>query len=553
MKAAEGSEAGAGPAAEAASSGRPAAVVEELFTARFEAVAREMGELLRRTALSTNVKERLDFSCAVLDPEGELVVNAPHIPVHLGALGLCVRTVAGAVPMRPGDAVVTNSPAFGGSHLPDVTVITPVFEADPEVPRDRPAEEPGDNGALLGYVASRAHHAEIGGRRPGSMPPDARFLEEEGVVIPPTRLVKEGAPRWEAIRTLLTTAPWPTRAVEENLADLTAALAANQQGATALRGLAAAHGRGTLREQMRVLAGRAAERLGEALRALGDGTYRAEERLDDGTPLAVGVEVATGRARISFAGSGPIHPGNLNATPAVVRSAVLYVLRLLVEALAPARLPLNEGLLRPVELEIPRGVLNPEFPEDPARAPAVVGGNTETSQRVVDTLLKALGLAACSQGTMNNVLFGSERFGYYETVCGGTGATAERDGASAVHSHMTNTRATDPEVLELRYPVRLERFAVRTRSGGAGRRRGGDGAVREIRFLEPLSLSVLTQHRRERPYGVSGGEPGSAGRQRVERASGAVEELGPVDGCEVEAGDRLVLVTPGGGGWGAPA
>ncbi|MFP3942148.1 MAG: hydantoinase B/oxoprolinase family protein, partial [Thermoanaerobaculia bacterium] len=407
--------------------------------------------------------------------------------------------------------------------------------------------------ALLGYVASRAHHAEIGGRRPGSMPPDARSLEEEGVVIPPTRLVEEGAPRWEAIRTLLTAAPWPTRAVEENLADLTAALAANHRGAAALRGLASAHGRGTLREQMQVLAGRAAERLGEALRALGDGTYRARERLDDGTPLAVTMEVAGGRARVSFAGSGPVHPGNLNATPAVVRSAVLYVLRLLVEALAPARLPLNEGLLRPVELEVPRGVLNPEFPEDPARAPAVVGGNTETSQRVVDTLLKALGLAACSQGTMNNVLFGSERFGYYETVCGGTGATAEQDGASAVHSHMTNTRATDPEVLELRYPVRLERFAVRRGSGGAGRRRGGDGAVREIRFLEPLSLSVLTQHRRERPYGVAGGEAGSAGRQRVERASGEVEELGPVDGCEVEAGDRLVLQTPGGGGWGTPA
>lgn len=525
--------------------GRPAAVVEELFTARFEAVAREMGELLRRTALSTNVKERLDFSCAVLDPEGELVVNAPHIPVHLGALGLCVRTVAAAVPMRPGDAVVTNSPAFGGSHLPDVTVITPVF--------DQAGGEPAEARVLLGYVASRAHHAEIGGRRPGSMPPDARTLEEEGVVIPPTRLVEEGAPRWDGVRELLTDAPWPTRAVEENLADLSAALAANHRGAATLRGLAATHGRGTVRQQMRVLAGRAAERLEEALRALGDGTYRAEERLDDGTPLVVAVEVASGRARVSFAGSGPVHPGNLNATPAVVRSAVLYVLRLLVEALAPARLPLNEGLLRPVELEIPRGVLHPGFPADPARAPAVVGGNTETSQRVVDTLLKALGLAACSQGTMNNVLFGSERFGYYETVCGGTGAIAERDGASAVHSHMTNTRATDPEVLELRYPVRLERFAVRRGSGGAGRRRGGDGAVREIRFLEPLSLSVLTQHRRERPYGVAGGESGAPGRQRVERSSGGAVELGPVDGYEVEAGDRLVLETPGGGGWGDPA
>ncbi len=518
----------------------PAAVVEELFTARFEALAREMGELLRRTALSTNVKERLDFSCALLDPAGELVVNAPHIPVHLGALGLCVRTVAGALELEPGDVVVTNSPAFGGSHLPDVTVITPVF-GGPEAGGARPP--------LLGYVASRAHHAEIGGVRPGSMPPDARCLAEEGVVIPPTRLVAGGEPRWEALRALLTGGPHPSRAVEENLADLAAAVAANHRGADALEALVAEHGREAVGEQMKILAGRAERRLGEALERLGDGLYRAEERLDDGTPLVASIEVAAGRARISFAGSGPVHPGNLNATPAVVRSAVLYVLRLLVEG----PLPLNEGLLRPVALEIPRGLLNPAFPDDPRRAPAVVGGNVETSQRLVDTLLRALGLAACSQGTMNNVLFGSSEFGYYETVCGGCGATAGADGASAVHSHMTNTRITDPEVLERRYPVRLERFAVRRGSGGAGRFRGGDGVVRELRFLAPVSLSVLSQHRVERPYGMAGGEPGARGRQRVIRAGGDEElELAPVDGCELEPGDRLVLETPGGGGWGSP-
>jgi 5-oxoprolinase (ATP-hydrolysing) len=537
-----------------AAAGRPAAVAEELFTARFEAIAREMGELLRRTALSTNVKERLDFSCALLDPAGELVVNAPHIPVHLGALGLCVRSVAAALDLGPGDVAVTNSPAFGGSHLPDVTVVTPVF-----------ADSAGTARApLLGYVASRAHHAEIGGIRPGSMPPEARCLAEEGVVIPPTLLVAAGEPRWEELRGLLASAPWPSRAVEENLADLAAALAANHRGAEALRALAAAHGREEVRRQMRGLAGRAGDRLEAALRWLGDGVYRAEERLDDGSPLVAAVEVAGGRARISFAGSAPVHPGNLNATPAVVRSAVLYVLRLLVEAAseaeaeahgtagAGAALPLNEGLLRPVELEVPRGMLDPEFSDDPRRAPAVVGGNVETSQRLVDTLLKALRLAACSQGTMNNVLFGTDRFGYYETVCGGTGATAGRHGASAVHSHMTNTRATDPEVLEHRYPVRLKRFAVRRGSGGAGRRRGGDGAVRELLFLAPVSLSVLTQHRRERPYGVDGGEPGAPGRQRVVRAGGEVEELEPVDGRELRAGDRLVLETPGGGGWGSP-
>ena len=520
---------------------RPAVVVEELFTARFEAIAREMGELLRRTSLSTNVKERLDFSCALLDPEGELVVNAPHIPVHLGALGLCVRSVAVALPLGPGDVAVTNSPAFGGSHLPDVTVIEPVYD------------DAGEH--LLGYVASRAHHAEIGGARPGSMPPSARTLAEEGVVIAPTLLARAGEPRWEAMRELLSGGTYPSRSVDENLADLAAALAASRRGADALRALARRHGRGVVSEQMRGLSRRAGDRLRTALRRLGDGTYRAEERLDDGSPIVVAIEVADGRARVSFAGSSPVHPGNLNATPAVVRSAVLYVLRLLITAYGEpgdGPLPLNEGLLRPVELEIPRGLLSPDFPDDPREAPAVVGGNTETSQRVVDTLIRALRLAAGSQGTMNNTLFGTERFGYYETVCGGCGATAERDGASALHSHMTNTRATDPEVLEKRYPVRLDRFAIRRGSGGAGRRRGGDGAVRELVFLEPVSLSVLTQHRRERPFGIDGGEPGAPGRQRLIRADGRVEELPPVGGCEAESGDRLVMETPGGGGWGAP-
>ncbi len=512
---------------------RPRAVVEELFTARFEAIAREMGELLRRTALSTNVKERLDFSCALLDPAGELVVNAPHIPVHLGALGLCVRRVAEALDLAPGDVVVTNSPAYGGSHLPDVTVVSPVFEGAP-------------GSALLGYVANRAHHAEIGGTRPGSMPPDATSLAEEGVVIPPTRVIEGGTARWERLRTVLSEAPFPSRNVEENLADLEAQVAANHRGEEALRSLVAAHGRQTVVEQMGSLAGRAAERLGAALRRLGDGVYRAEERLDDGAVLAVAVTVEDGRAAISFDGSSGVHPGNLNATPAVVRSAVLYVLRLLVRE----PLPLNEGLLRPVELSIPAGILSPPFPDEPHRAPAVVGGNVETSQRLVDTLIKALGLAACSQGTMNNVLFGTDRFGYYETVCGGAGATAEAPGAAAVHTHMTNTRITDPEVLEHRYPVRLERFAVRRGSGGAGAYPGGDGAVRELVFLEPMQLSLLTQHRVERPYGAAGGAAGAPGAQRVVRAGGEVVALGPVDGCDVEPGDRLILETPGGGGWG---
>jgi 5-oxoprolinase (ATP-hydrolysing) len=348
--------------------------------------------------------------------------------------------------------------------------------------------------------------------------------------------------------------------VDENLADLAAAVAANHHGAEGLRALAAEHGRGSVRGAMAALRARAEAQVRATLRAFGDVQREAEELLDDGSPLRVAVAVAGDALRIDFAGSAGVHPGNLNATPAVVRSAVLYVLRLLVGAaaasggVAEAPVPLNEGLLEPVDLRVPAGgLLDPPFSADPALAPAVVGGNVETSQRLVDTLVKAFGLAACSQGTMNNVLFGDGRLGYYETVCGGCGAGPGFDGASAVHSHMTNTRITDPEVLEHRYPVRLERFAVRRGSGGAGRWRGGDGAVRELRFLAPLSLSMLTQHRASGPYGVAGGEPGLPGRQRLLRAAGGEEELGSVDGREVGPGDRLLLETPGGGGWGEPS
>lgn len=523
---------------------RPEAVELALFTHRFEAIAREMGEMLQRTALSTNVKERLDFSCALLDAGGRLVVNAPHIPVHLGALGLCVRKVASVLDLGPGDVAVTNHPAFGGSHLPDVTVVTPVFSEEEMTDGKAPR--------LLGYVASRAHHAEIGGRRPGSMPPDARTLAEEGVVLEPSLLLASGEPRWQEMRRRLESGPYPSRSVAENLADLAAAVAANRRGAEALRRLARDHGAGKVAEQMAALQALAARSLAEALIAHGDGRYQARELLDDGTPIAVSVELSGGRGRVDFTGTGATHPGNLNAPPAVATSAVLYVLRLLLER----PLPLNEGMLEPIELILPEGsFLNPRFPQDPTDAPAVVGGNVETSQRVVDTLLKALGLAAGSQGTMNNLLFGNAGFGYYETVCGGVGAGPGFDGASAVHSHMTNTRITDPEILEHRYPVRLERFAIRRGSGGAGRWRGGDGVVRELTFLEPVSLSLLSQHRAAGPYGMNGGHPGTPGRQRLLRAGAPpdeAEELAGIDGREVEAGDRLILETPGGGGWGSP-
>jgi 5-oxoprolinase (ATP-hydrolysing) len=513
---------------------RPEAVRLELFTNRFRTIAREMGERLRHTAISTNVKERLDFSCAVLDPEGVLIVNAPHIPVHLGALGMCVRQVRRSLALGPGDVVVTNHPGFGGSHLPDITVVTPVhLDPDPGSP-------------LLGYVASRAHHAEIGGARPGSMPPAATSLAEEGVVIPPTLLAHAGEPRWDDLRALLEGAPYPTRAVEDNLADLRAAVAAGHAGAEALRALAGAHGVETVHSYMHALTALAERRIRDAFERIPDGTYAAEERLDDGSPLCVRLDIRGDEARIDFDGSAPVHPGNLNATPAIVASAVIYVLRLMIDE----PLPLNEGFMRAISLRIPRGMLDPLFPDDPAEAPAVVGGNVETSQRIVDTLLKALGLAACSQGTMNNVLFGNDRFGYYETVCGGAGAGPGFAGASAVHTHMTNTRITDPEVLEHRYPVRVDRFAIRTGSGGGGEFRGGDGVVRELTFLEAVDLSVLTQHREVAPYGLEGGEDGSTGAQRVVRASGEIETLSSIDGCRAAPGDRLILETPGGGGYG---
>lgn len=512
------------------------AVALELFANRFSAIAWEMGELMRRVAISTNVKERLDYSCGVLDAEGRLVVNAPHIPVHLGALGECVRSVVASLEMGPGDVVVTNHPAFGGSHLPDITVVTPVSFGS------------GEQRVDLGYVATRAHHAELGGTRPGSMPPSATSLIQEGVVIAPRYLVRGGVADWEGMRGLLEDAPFPSRAVEENIADLRAAVAANHRGALALEQMAELHGVDSTVRFMRELAIEARRGLEAVIRRVGTGIYRAEELLDDGSGLSVEIEVSESRMRFDFTGSAEVHAGNLNATPSIVRSVVLYVLRVL----AGGRMPLNEGLLEPVELLIPEGILSPPFPDDPADCPAVVGGNVETSQRLVDLLFKAFGTVACSQGTMNNVLFGDQRFGYYETVCGGMGAGEGFDGASAVHSHMTNTAITDPEVLEQRYPVRLERFCIRSGSGGAGEWEGGDGVIRELRFLEPLSLSVLGQHRKEVPYGVGGGSAGAPGRAVVERVDGECEVLEPVDEREVAPGDRLVLETPGGGGWGAP-
>ena len=512
----------------------------QLYTNRFASAAEEMGEVLRKTSMSVNVKERLDFSCALLDADGYLVVNAPHIPVHLGAMGTCVRSVIYHLKdlqgfenlggLVEGDIIITNHPAFGGSHLPDVTVITPVFV----------------EGERIGFVASRAHHAEIGGKRPGSMPPDATRLSEEGVVIPPAFLAHNGDFRWDTIKQLLTDAEWPTRSLHENMADLQSAVSANHRGAEKLKSIANEFGVGDVTTYMRRLKEYASDRMRLTLTNLPNGEYSAREIMDDGSTLAVKCTVTDDSMSIDFSGTSAVNKGNLNANPSIVTSVVIYVLRLMIDG----PLPLNDGLLEPVELILPECMLNPNFPDDPTECPAVVGGNIETSQRLTDTLLKAFGLSACSYGSMNNVLFGNDQFGYYETVGGGTGAGNGFHGADAVHQHMTNTRATDPEVLEHRYPVRLDRYAIRKESGGDGKWTGGNGTIRELTFLEPVSLSVLSQHRENDPFGLSGGGPAKPGRQWIERVTDQKKELEWRDGADLKKGDRFILHTPGGGGYG---
>ena len=501
----------------------------EVFGNRFMSIAEQMGAVLRNTALSTNIKERLDYSCAVFDREGGLVANAPHIPVHLGAMGATVRAVLEAIPdLAPGDAILTNDPAEGGSHLPDVTVVTPVFL----------------EGALRFFVASRGHHADLGGTTPGSMPADSRSLEEEGVLLRAFPLVRAGRFDEARVRRLLTQARHPARNPDDNVADFEAMVAANRGGERLLREMVTEQGLAAVEITMGQLQQAAAAKVAREIARLGDGGHVFEDRLDDSTPVRVDLQVKGGRMRIDFAGTGAAVAGNLNAPRAVVESAVIYVLRCLVAE----RIPLNGGCLAPVEIVIPEGCLL-----DPPPDAAVVGGNVETSQRIVDVLLGAIGRVAASQGTMNNVAFGDDSFGYYETIGGGAGAGEGFDGASGVHTHMTNTRITDPEVMEARYPVRLERFAFRRGSGGAGRFRGGDGLVRCYRFLAPLTVSLLTQRRDNRPYGLHGGEPGAAGRNRVRRANGAEEDLPGRATLRVEADDLLIIETPGGGGFGKPA
>jgi len=504
----------------------------ELFTNRFRGIAEEMGVLLQRTAFSVNIKERLDFSCGLLDEDGELVVNAPHIPVHLGGLGICVRTVIKTLDLTPGDVIITNHPGYGGSHLPDITLIAPVFNKSVE---------------LIGYLANRAHHAELGGKRPGSMPPDAKNLAEEGVVISPQYLVKAGKVHWDEIKKLLTSGKYPTRAIEENLADLNAGLASLKAGEKSWQKLCNQFGTERVKLYMSKLKDHAFRCIAEKIEKFDRRELSAKEFLDDGSCLNVTIKINRGKLVFDFEGCSPTHLGNLNATATIASSAVMYVLRLLIDK----DIPLNEGLMQNVELRIPQGtILNTVFPNEPENCPAVVGGNVETSQRLVDTLIKAFGLAACSQGTMNNVLFGNDRFGYYETICGGTGAGEGFDGADAVHQHMTNTRITDPEIMEHRYPVRLNEFSIRKNSGGQGKWNGGNGVKREVEFLESVELTILSQHRKVAPYGLEGGESGALGKQIIIRNDGTEEPMSGIEGKTMSPGDRIIIETPGGGGFG---
>ncbi|MGW7300043.1 hydantoinase B/oxoprolinase family protein [Streptomyces sp. NPDC054829] len=507
-------------------------VLLEVFNNLFMSIAEQMGARLESTAQSVNIKERLDFSCALFDPDGNLVANAPHIPVHLGSMGTSVKEVIErrGDSMRPGDTYAVNDPYHGGTHLPDVTVITPVFDAE------------GDR--ILFYVASRGHHAEIGGIAPGSMPADSRTIEEEGVLFDNWLLTEGGRFREEETRRLLTEAPYPSRNPTTNLADLRAQIAANQKGVDEVGRMIEDFGLDVVQAYMRHVQDNAEEAVRRVIDALDDGEYSYET--DSGAVIRVRVRVdrESRTATIDFTGTSPQLATNFNAPFAVVNAAVLYVFRTLVDD----DIPLNDGCLRPLRIIVPPGSML--APEPPA---AVVAGNVETSQAITGALYAALGVQAEGSGTMNNVTFGNERHQYYETVASGSGAGDGFAGAPVVQTHMTNSRLTDPEVLEWRLPVQLDEFAVRRGSGGAGRWRGGDGAVRRIRFHEPMTVSTLSQHRRVPPYGMAGGKPGALGVNRVEHADGTVTALGGSDTTEVGPGDVLVIETPGGGGYGPPS
>ncbi len=505
-------------------------VMLEVFNNLFMSIAEQMGTALQNTAYSVNIKERLDFSCAVFDQDGYLVANAPHMPVHLGSMGVTVRHViekrTGA--MSAGDVYAVNDPYNGGTHLPDITVVTPVFDSGGKT--------------VLFYVASRGHHADVGGLTPGSMPPDSRTIDEEGVLFDNFLLVEQGRFREDALNAQLDGGPYPARNNNQNIGDLKAQIAANEKGVQELRRMVSSFGLDVVHAYMGHVRDNAEEQVRRVLDVLTPGRF--EYPLDNGAVIKVDIRVDrdTRSAEIDFAGTSPQLDDNFNAPSAVVRAAVLYVFRTLVDD----EIPLNDGCLAPLRIIVPdRSMLSPQPPG------AVVAGNVETSQCVTDTLYGALGVLAASQGTMNNFTFGNDRYQYYETICGGAGAGPDFDGVSGVHTHMTNSRLTDPEVLEMRFPVILESFGLRPGSGGIGRHRGGDGTTRRVRFREEMTAAILANHRIVAPFGVAGGGPGQVGRCWMERIGGKRVDLASTDKIQMAPGDVFVIETPGGGGYGA--
>ncbi|GFZ91666.1 5-oxoprolinase [Elstera cyanobacteriorum] len=504
-------------------------VMLEVFNNLFMSIAEQMGSTLENTSHSVNIKERLDFSCAIFDGDGNLIANAPHMPVHLGSMGDSVQAVIrqNAARMGPGDVYVLNAPYNGGTHLPDITVITPIFLDGDSTPSF--------------YAASRGHHADIGGITPGSMPPTSKTVDQEGVLIDNVLLVERGRFREAEMRALLASGPYPARNIDQNIADLGAQIAANERGATELKRMVGQFGLDVVRAYMGHVQNNAEEQVRRVIDALKDGSFRYE--MDDGATvtLSVTIDKAKRSAKIDFTGTSPQQPNNFNAPASICRAAVLYVFRTLV----PDDIPMNAGCLRPLDIVIPEGsMLNPRYPA------AVVAGNVETSQVITDTLYGALGILAGAQGTMNNFTFGNDQYQYYETICGGAGAGSSFDGTSGVHTHMTNSRLTDPEILEWRFPVLLESFSIRKNSGGGGKFKGGDGVIRRVRFLQAMTAAILANRRRVAPFGLAGGQPGTVGRNYVDRSNGQREVFGATHEVAMAAGDCFVIETPGGGGYG---
>ncbi|MGD1924025.1 MAG: hydantoinase B/oxoprolinase family protein [Paracoccaceae bacterium] len=503
-------------------------VMLEVFNNLFMSIAEQMGATLANTAYSVNIKERLDFSCALFDPTGGLVANAPHEPVHLGSMSESIRTVIRLNPdMVPGDVFVLNAPFNGGTHLPDVTVITPVFDEE--------------TGVVQFYVASRGHHADIGGKTPGSAPPDSSHIEEEGVLIDNFKMVDAGEFREAETRALLASGKYPCRNIDENMADLAAQVAANETGVREVQKMIRQFGLAVVHAYMKHVQDNAEECVRRVITALTDGSYDYE--LDNGEFIRVAVRVdkENRQAEIDFSGTADKNPYNYNAPLAVCHAVVLYVFR----AMVGNEIPLNEGCFKPLKIIAPAGsMINAQYPS------AVIAGNTEVSQLMCNALMASLKVMAGSQATMNNYVWGNERIQNYETICGGTGAGPDFDGCSAIQTHMTNTRGTDPEMLEFRFPVRLEEWSIRRGSGGIGHHTGGDGITRKMRFLEQMTVTTLCSHRRVPPFGVDGGAPGEVGREWIERADGSRVEHGGNDQNEVYPGDVFVMQTPSGGGYG---